>query len=67
MCACMSHKGRCPWDSFDLKEGDSETVLTAHITKGASETVLKHGKVPVMSETSVLKMLGAYHISGFQF
>jgi len=36
------------------------------MTKGVSETVLKHGKVPVMSETSVLKMLGANHISGFQ-
>jgi len=29
--------------------------------------VLNIGKVPVMSETSVLKMLGANHISGIQF
>jgi len=36
------------------------------MTKGASKTVLKYGKVPVMSETSVLKMLGANHISGIQ-
>jgi len=28
VCACMSHKGRCPWDSVDLKKGASETVLT---------------------------------------
>jgi len=56
----MSHKGRCPWDSVDLKK-------RAHTTKGASETVLKHGKVPVMSEMSVLQMLGANHISGFHF
>jgi len=26
--ACMSHKGRCPWDSVELKKGASETVLT---------------------------------------
>jgi len=25
---CMSHKGRCPWDSVDFKKGVSETVLT---------------------------------------
>jgi len=28
MCACMSHKGRCPWDSVELRKGASETVLT---------------------------------------
>ena len=26
--ACMSHEGRCPWDSVDSNEGASETVLT---------------------------------------
>ena len=25
---CMSHKGRCPWDSNDLKKGASETGIT---------------------------------------